>query len=129
MDMNEQKKYREFGLFVGVLFPFLIGWLIPILFGHSFRNWTLFIGIPLFLMGIFKPRLLKYPYFGWISIGNFLGFINSHIILGGIFFLILLPISFFMKLIGYDPLKKKSNSLQSYRELRDNDKIDLNKIF
>ena len=129
MQQNEIKKYRDFGIFVGFFLPFLIGWFIPTLFDHSFRNWTLFIGIPLIILGIFKPRLLKYPYLFWISTGNILGFINSKLILGGIFFLVLFPISFFMKLTGYDPLKKKRNNLKTYREIRENDKIDLNKIF
>ena len=129
MKQNEIKKYREFGLFVGFFFPFLIGWIIPTLFAHSFRDWTLFIGIPLILLGIFRPRMLKFPYLFWIKIGNILGFINSKLILGGIFFLILFPISCLMKLTGYDPLKKKTNTLKSYREIRENDKIDLNKIF
>ena len=126
---NPTKIYREFGLFVGILFPVLIGWIIPNLLGHNFRSWTLLIGFPLFILGVFAPKRLHYPYKIWIKIGYFLGFINSRIILGIIFYFLLFPLSMIMKLGGYDPLRKKKNSSESYREIRKNDNIDLNKIF
>ena len=34
-----------------------------------------------------------------------------------------------MKVVGYGPLRRKPNTLTSYREVRKNDKIDLEKIF
>ena len=111
------------------MFPLIIGLIVPFIFGHGFRNWTLLIGLPLFFLAIISPKFPKYPYKFWISIGNFLGFIFSHLILGAIFFMILFPISILMKLSGHDPLKMKKNNSKSYREIRKDDKIDLNKIF
>ena len=126
---NPAKIYREFGILVGILFPVLIGWIIPNLLGHGFRSLTLLIGIPLFLLGVFAPKKLYHPYKFWIKIGYFLGFINSRIILGIVFYFLLFPLSMIMKLGGYDPLRKKKNTSESYREIRDDDRIDLEKIF
>ena len=123
------KKLREFGLLVGILFPLIVGFFIPLLIGHSFRNWTLFIGLPLLILGIFKPQVLKYPYKFWIKIGDSLGFINSNIILGAIFLLILFPISLIMKISGYDPLRNKKSKSKTYRIIRKDAKINLEKIF
>ena len=84
-----QKQLREFGILVGLGFPILIGWIIPAIGGHYFRAWTLWIGIPLLIIGIVKPWVLFYPYKFWIQLGNLLGWINSRIILGIIFILVL----------------------------------------
>ena len=124
-----QKQLREFGLVIGFLFPFFIGWLLPFIFDHGIRLWTIFVGLPLIILGIFSPYHLKYIYNRWISIGNFLAFLNSHIILGFVFVLALVPLSFIMKLFKYDPLKLRKESLKTYREIRKDSKIYLEKIF
>ena len=64
-----------------------------------------------------------------MSIGNSLAFLNSHIVLGFVFIVALVPISFIMKLFKYDPLKIKKDSLKTYREFRKDSKINLEKIF
>lgn len=124
-----KKQLRDFGLVVGFFFPLIIGWILPFIFGHPFRVWTLIIGLPLISLGILAPNKLRYIYRKWFSIGNFLGFINSHIILGMIFIVVMQPISLVMKLFGYDPLKKLQKELKSYKETRHNVNVDLDKIF
>ena len=39
------------------------------------------------------------------------------------------PIALIMKLFGYDPLRIKKSTKESYREFRENDNIDFEKIF
>ncbi len=124
-----KKQLREFGLLIGFLFPFIIGWLLPVIFNHEIRLWTIFVGLPLIILGLFSPNSLKYLYKKWISIGDSLAFLNSHIILGIVFISVLVPISLIMKLFKYDPLKIKKESLKTYREVRKDSKINLEKIF
>ena len=66
-----------------------------------------------------------------MKIGDILGFINSHVILGLVFFIVLLPISIFMKIFGYDPLKinKNNNKFKTYRIYNKEHKINFRKIF
>ena len=124
-----KKQLREFGLLIGFGFPILIGWLLPLLFGHQFRTWTLWIGVPGLLIGFTAPRLLHYPYKGWMLLGHVLGWINSHIILGMVFIFVLQPIAYIMRLTGYDPLKTKRKVEKTYREVRKDKHIDLKRIF
>jgi len=124
-----KKQLRDFGLLIGIGFPLLIGWLHPTLTGHGFRIWTIFIGVPAFIIAITSPGLLHYPYKSWISFGNALGWINSRIILGLVFMVVLLPISFTMRLIGYDPLRIKLTREKTYRENRKDHQTDLTRIF
>ena len=124
-----KKVLREFGLLIGLGLPFLIGWLLPTIFGHSLRLWTLWISIPFLLLGIFKPHSLYYPYKFWMKIGHILGWINSRVILGLVFLLVLLPIALIMKLFSYDPLRRKKGGQNSYREKKTDHIINLRKIF
>ena len=112
------------------MFPVVLGWLLPALHGHPFRIWTLWIGIPALVLGVVSPRLLARPYQGWMALGHALGWINSHIILGAVFVLVLQPIALLMRLSGYDPLRRRAApDTDSYRERRDSDTINLRRIF
>ena len=124
-----KKQLREFGLLIGFGFPIVIGWLFPSLFEHGFRIWTLWVGIPGLILGLIAPRLLHYPYKGWMLLGHALGWLNSYIILGLVFIIVLQPIAFIMKLTGYDPLRRKRKEEKTYRENREGHRTDLNRIF
>ena len=124
-----KKRLKEFGLLIGFIFPILIGWLIPIFLGHSFRIWTLFIGITCLTFAIISPQLLFYPYKGWMALGHILGWLNSRIILGLVFIFVLQPIAYTMRLFGYDPLRKKRKGKKTYKEKRETLNIDFTRIF
>ena len=132
LNMNEKvssRILREFGFIVGIGLPLIFGWLIPLLSGHAFRIWTIWIGIPIVIIGVINPSSLRILYRGWMFLGSSLGWLNSRIILGLIFLLVLQPIAFLMRIFGYDPLgMKKSNSL-SYKDKRKNFNVDLTRIF
>ena len=124
-----KKQLREFGLLIGFGIPILIGWLLPALFGHEFRAWTLSIGISGLILGLVAPRLLHYPYKGWMALGHALGWVNSHIILGLVFIVVLQPIAFVMRITGYDPLRRRRRGEITYRESRKDHRTDLTRIF
>ena len=109
-----KKQLREFGLVIGFGFPFLIGWLIPALMGHVLRAWTLWVGFLGLLIGLTSPRLLYYPYQLWMKLGLLLGWINSRIILCLVYMIVLIPIAFAMRLIGYDPLRRRQKGEKTY---------------
>ena len=124
-----KKELRKFGFVFGFGLPLFIGFLIPALGGHTFKPWTILIAIPTLLISTFKPSLLSIPYNIWMKIGYILGWINSRIILGLIFILVLIPISSIMKLFKYDPLKRKFTESRSYRINKTNNTNDLKRIF
>ena len=123
------KQLREFGILIGTAFPIIIGWFIPFIYGHSFKIWTIFISLPSLFIGIIYPNKLFYPYKAWMKLGNFLGWANSHLILGMVFIFVLIPIAMIMNFFNHDPLRKKQNLNKSYRENKKNHIINLNKIF
>ena len=124
-----KKQLREFGFLIGFGFLIIIGWIIPAISGHLFRTWTLWISIPFLLFGVLKPFLLYYPYKGWMKLGYALGWVNSRLILGFIFIIVLQPIALIMRLFNYDPLRRKKGNDKSYREEKLVQRVDLTKIF
>ena len=124
-----QKKLKDFGLIIGFSFPLIIGFLIPFFWGHPFRTWTIFVGALSLILSLVKPKALYLPYKLWIKLGNILGWINSRIVLGIVFFCVLLPIAILMKILGYDPLNKNKLSSNTYKEYKLNHNIDINRIF
>ena len=128
-EIISKKQLREFGLLIGFGFPILLGWLIPALTGHGFREWTLWVGFIGLIVGLTSPRLLYYPYKFWMKLGVLLGWINSHIILGLVFILVLQPIAYIMRLTGHDPLRRRRKGEKTYRENRKDHQTDLTRIF
>ena len=124
-----KKQLREFGFLIGFGFPIFIGLLVPLITGHGFRTWTLWIGALGFIIGLISPSLLKYPYKIWMRLGYLLGWINSRIILGMVFVIVLLPIALVMRLAGYDPLKTRRKGESSYRKNIQGHFTDLTRIF
>ena len=124
-----KKELRDFALIIGIFFPLIIGFLLPYLYGHGFRSWTIFFSFPFLTLGLFYPNILYYPYKAWMKFGKFAGLINSYLILGFIFILIVQPISLVLKIFNYDPLNLKKINKNSYKIHRRNSKIDLKKNF
>ena len=126
---TSKKQLREFGLLLGIGFPFIVSWIMHSTGGHTFRVWSLCIGISIFILGIIKPNLLFYPYKIWMRIGIALGWINSRIILGLIFLLIVQPIALIMKIFSHDPLRRSKTNTKTYRETNKDHKLNLKRIF
>ena len=124
-----KKQLKEFGFLIGFSLPFLVGWILPAIRGHGFQIWTLAISAPLIIFSIISPNLLLYPYEFWMKLGHVLGWLNSRIILGLVFIIVLQPIALIMRLFGHDPLKTKRVDQKSYREDKKEYIIDLKRIF
>ena len=64
-----------------------------------------------------------------MALGHVLGWVNSHIILGLVFIVVLQPIAFIMRLTGYDPLRSRRTGETTYKENRQGHRTDLTRIF
>ena len=123
-----KKDLREFGIVFGIGLPFIIGFLLPLIFSHDFRFWTFYVGFFVLLISIIYPSILKLPYKVWLKFGNLMGWINLRLILGLVFILILIPISLIMKLFGYDPLSLKNRKVNTFKN-KVLFNVDLERIF
>lgn len=124
------RQLREFGLVVGGLCLVVLSWLLPALHGHPPLIWPIWIGVPLILLGLIAPRSLRQAYRGWMALGHALGWVNSRIALGLVYWLVLQPIALVMRLSGHDPLRNRWDPKAStYREVRRPRPTNLTKPF
>lgn len=108
---------REFGLLVGGVFTAIGGWwfyrgkwgvLAPSLLG---------LGGGMMLLGAFLPVALVVPNRGWMRLATVLSSIMTCIILAIIFFGLVTPIGIIKRLSGWDPLRRRANSAETYWSL------------
>ena len=59
------------------------------------------------LVGYVLPRAVKPVYVVWMGIALPIGWLVTHLILAGIFYLVFTPIGLVFRLIGRDPLQRK----------------------
>lgn len=115
-----RKELRSFGIVVGTVAVGLFGLLLPFFFDHAFPTWPWIVAAPLWLLGLAYPAALRPVHTVWMKIGAVLGWINTRIILGIIFFVIFTPISLFLKIFRIDPMRRALNSeSDSYRVTSD----------
>ena len=114
MKKKSFRREREFGLIVGGVFVLLSGWW---LYRGKFSNgsyFTLPLGSLLILLGLLWPRALVWPNRGWMLLAEGLSFVTTRIILGVVFFLMITPIGVVKRLLGWDPLNRRSGRSASY---------------
>ena len=104
---------RTFGLVFTVVF-ILVG-ILPFLFGYPIQLWSLVISGLFLLLALARPKMLGPLNHWWTRFGLLLHSIVSPIILGVLFFGVVMPIGLFMRLIGHDPLRLKfDDNTKSY---------------
>ena len=112
------KTLRQFGLMVGGVFLVIGLW--PWLWRQEvMREWAVVLGALLSVAGLTVPAILKHIYQGWMWVGHIMGWINTRILLGILFYGIVTPMGLAMKLAGRDPMCRGFEpDAQTYRVIR-----------
>jgi saxitoxin biosynthesis operon SxtJ-like protein len=100
------KDLRKFGFLLGGIVLGLFGILSPLLKHKSWPLWPWTVSLPLFLLAFLFPSALRGLHWIWMRIGDVLSWVNTRILLSLLFFLVITPIAFFMKLFKRDPLSR-----------------------
>jgi carbamoyltransferase len=59
------------------------------------------------IVGWFRPEFLRPIYVVWMALAMPIGWVVSHLLLLAVYYLLITPIAFLMRLVGYDPLKRQ----------------------
>lgn len=111
----QYKQERQFGFLFTAVFLIVACWpLWPLWPREAPRTTWLVAAGAVFVIALVMPRLLAWPYRGWMAFGHVLGLINSKIIMALIFFVVVTPIAFLMKLFGHDPMHRRLDRTQDY---------------
>lgn len=120
MSRNYQKpgagELRKFGLLFGVLFVLVLGIVIPMI-GKGFSalfadfglwpRWPWVTGGGVMVWALIHPASLYLLHRPWMKFAAVAGWVNTRIIMLLLFYLLILPIGFIMRLFGYDPMRRK----------------------
>ena len=119
---------RNFGLVF--FFVFLIISLWPLLNEDPLRIWSIIIAIIFLILGLMNSKLLTPLNVLWFKFGILLGSIVAPIVMGIVFFLVITPTGFIMKIFNKDLLKKNRDSGKvSYWINRDKTKSTMKQQF
>jgi hypothetical protein len=100
----DRAQLRNFGLIVGGVFGLLGLWPLLIL------------AVALIVPAQIVPRVLAPAHRAWMALGSALGWVNTRIILGLVFFGMITPIGFMRRAIGGDPMQRAFDAgATSYR--------------
>jgi hypothetical protein len=102
-----RKELRQFGFLCVLFFGGLAAW-----YGYSNGLTT---GVKILLaaatvggvLGAVAPQLLKWIFVGWIIAVFPIGWTISHLLLGFIYFVVLTPIGFLIRMLGHDPMNRR----------------------
>ncbi len=103
---------RSFGVVFFIIF--LIIGLLPLLNGNEVRIWAILICFVFLILGVLNSKILSPLNKIWFKFGIFLGNFIAPIIMGIIFFLIVLPTGILVKLFKKDLLNLKKNDEKTY---------------
>ena len=118
---------RNFGIVF--FFVFLIISLWPLTNENPLRVWSIFVAIIFLILGLMNSKLLAPLNIIWFKFGKLLGSIVAPIVMGIVFFVVVTPIGFIMKIIGKDLLNNKYNNNKSYWINRDKTKSTMKQQF
>jgi Saxitoxin biosynthesis operon protein SxtJ len=112
----DEKGLRDFGLLLGGIIIGLFGIVVPLLRHHP-SHWAFWlIGGSLCLMALIAPLSLNPIYYAWMRFGLFMSAIETPLILGIVFYLIMVPMGWIQRAMGSDPMRRKlSEDQKTYR--------------
>ena len=96
---------RSFGLLFFVVFLIVSLW--PLTHEGSIRIWSVIISAVFLILGLINSKLLAPLNLFWFKLGMILGAIISPIVMGIVFFIVVTPIGFILRIMGKDLLNKK----------------------
>ena len=113
---TDKKGLREFGIVTGAIVAGLFGLLLPWLLDRSYPMWPWYVLLVMTLVGMVAPVALRPVYKVWMRFGLVMGWLNTRLILGLVFYSMFTPVAVILKLLGKDSMRRKPDrQLKTYR--------------
>ncbi len=103
---------KSFGIVFFIVFLLIA--IYPLINNGELRIWSLVVAIIFLILGLINSKVLTPLNKLWFKFGLLLGKIVSPLIMGIIFFFVVTPTAFIMRIIGKDLLNLKFNNKKTY---------------
>ena len=111
----DRDELRKFGLTTGAIVAVLFGGLIPWIWDFRYPTWPWIVFGILAAFAILAPMLLQPVHRTWMRIGLAISKVTTPIILGIVFFLVIMPVGIIIRLAGRDPLHRVASWRSRWR--------------
>lgn len=111
---NDKAALRRFGGQMAIAWPLLFGLLLPWLFNNSLPLWPWWLGAAFALSALMLPKALYWPARLWCYFAAVMGWINTRLLLGLVFFLILWPLGLVLRSLNKLDYRAKPEGGKSY---------------
>ena len=112
----DRKGLRDFGLVTGGIIAGLFGLFFPWLLQSQIPLWPWVIFSVLAVWALAAPMSLRPVYHMWMKLGLLLSRITTPIVLGIVFFVVIMPIGLMMRIFGRDPMARRlDKATKTYR--------------
>ncbi len=118
---------KSFGILFSIVFFLITIWFF--LEDGKIIFWALALSFIFLFVAFLKKELLKPLNIAWIKLGEILGKIIAPLVMALIFFFILTPLSFIIRIFGKDLLKLKLSKDNSYWIKREKNITTMDKQF
>ena len=112
MQIKNKSTNKSFGIVFFIVF--LLISIYPLVKSGEIRLWSLIVALIFLILGLLNSKILTPLNSVWFKFGLLLGKVVSPVIMGIIFFLVVTPTSFIMRILGKDLLNLKYNKNKSY---------------
>ena len=118
ISINHNPSTPELRLFAAIFFPLF--WMIVATFVYLSTGWLAgavvlaVAGATIGVTGFVYPPFILPIYLAWMYAAFPIGWVVSHAVLAGVFYLVMTPIGVAMKIVRYDPLLRHRTERSSY---------------
>ena len=103
----DARELRSFGLSTGAIVAVLFGAVIPWIWDLRYPLWPWIILVVLGGWGLIAPDSLRLVHRFWMRFALLISKVTTPIILGIVFFLVIMPVGLVMRIFGWDPLARQ----------------------
>ncbi|MBI3631236.1 MAG: sxtJ [Candidatus Sungbacteria bacterium] len=107
---SDKQELRKFGLVIAAGLVLIFGLFLPWQAEKPWPGWPWMVASVFAGTALVLPQALKPLFWLWMKIGHVLGWINTRIILGVIFFILFAPIALVLHLLGKDFMKRRMDA-------------------
>lgn len=112
----DKKGYRNFAITLGGIVAVLFGLFFPWVFEGRFPLWPWLFMLTLVVWGGLAPMTLRFVYRGWMKLGILLSKVTTPLVLGIVYYGVIMPTGLIARLFRSDPLRRNcQQGGESYR--------------
>ncbi len=118
MQTTTPKQLRTFGCMMAGVWVVMALWPLAV-HGRPIRWWALMLGAGWLILALAMPRLLASLYRAWMTLGGWMSWFNTRLILALGFFGLVTPMAVVRRMCGRDSMRRRFNAeASSYRLVR-----------